>query len=111
MSFVSQSRRTITTGRLRRFASTSARLASTATILLTICLATVLAASAQTYSTIYSFTGKAGIDPFGSLVRGIDGNLYGTTSEGDDQQRYRIQDHSRRQTYDHLQFLSVKPMF
>ena len=101
----------IASGWMSRIASASARLASTATILLTICLATVLAASAQTYSTIYSFTGKAGIDPFGSLVRGIDGNLYGTTSEGDDQQRYRIQDHSRRQTYDHLQFLSAKPMF
>jgi uncharacterized repeat protein (TIGR03803 family) len=82
MKFVSQSRSTITTGWLRRFASTSARLASTATILLVICVAAVIAASAQTYSTIYSFTGKAGIDPFWSPVQGIDGNLYGTTSEG-----------------------------
>jgi uncharacterized repeat protein (TIGR03803 family) len=82
MKFVSQSRCTITTGRLRRFASTSARLASTATILLVISVAAVIAASAQTYSTIYSFTGKAGIAPFASLVQGTDGNLYGTTSEG-----------------------------
>jgi uncharacterized repeat protein (TIGR03803 family) len=72
----------IASGWMSRIASASARLASTATILLVICVATVIAASAQTYSTIYSFTGKAGIDPFWSPVQGTDGNLYGTTSEG-----------------------------
>jgi len=82
MTFVSQSSRITMTGWLRRFASASARLASTATVLSVICVAAVIAAPAQTLSTIYSFTGTAPSYPYWSLVQGTNGNLYGVTIHG-----------------------------
>jgi len=82
MKSVSQSSRITITGWLRRFASASARLASTATILSVICVAAVIAAPAQTFSTIYSFTGTDASYPYWSLVQGTNGDLYGVTIDG-----------------------------
>ena len=43
-------------------------------------MATALAASAQSFTTLVSFTGTNGSDPhYGALVQGRDGNLYGMT--------------------------------
>jgi uncharacterized repeat protein (TIGR03803 family) len=82
MKSVSQSSRITMTGWLRRFASASARLASTATILSVIWVAAVIAAPAQTLSTIYSFTGTDPSYPYWSLVQGTNGDLYGVTVYG-----------------------------
>ena len=56
-------------------------LAKTISILLMFCAATVIASPAQ-LTTLTSFTGTNGADPQSSLVRGTDGNFYGTTYEG-----------------------------
>ena len=48
-----------------------------------LCLGTAVAGSAQTLTTLVSFGGSNGGDPFGvTLVQGRDGNLYGTTQYG-----------------------------
>jgi uncharacterized repeat protein (TIGR03803 family) len=82
MKLVSQSSRFTGTGWLRRFASASARLASTAIILSAIYMTAVIAAPAQTLSTIHSFTGKVSSSPMWSLVQGANGDLYGVTADG-----------------------------
>jgi uncharacterized repeat protein (TIGR03803 family) len=71
----------IASGWMSRIASASARLALTATIVFVVCVSAVIATSAQTYSTIYSFTGTNN-KPSGPLVQGTDGNLYGVTANG-----------------------------
>jgi uncharacterized repeat protein (TIGR03803 family) len=54
-------------------------LAKLACLAFAFCLVAAIAAPAQTYTTIYSFTGLvAGYGP-GSLVQGFNGNFYGTT--------------------------------
>jgi len=46
------------------------------------CVATLIPASAQiTFTTLASFDPSTGLQPFGTLVQGVDGNLYGTTFE------------------------------
>ena len=51
--------------------------------LLGYCVAAAIAASAQNLTTLLSFNGTNGMNPyFESLVQGADGNLYGTTYEG-----------------------------
>jgi uncharacterized repeat protein (TIGR03803 family) len=45
-------------------------------------IATCVASSAQTYTTLASFDGTNGRVPQGQLVQGRDGNFYGTTVEG-----------------------------
>lgn len=52
-------------------------------VLLMLCAATVISARAQTFTTLYSFAGLDGLDPYQApLIQGEDGNLYGTTDFG-----------------------------
>jgi uncharacterized repeat protein (TIGR03803 family) len=44
--------------------------------------AAAICAQAQTFTVLVKFSGANGENPTGSLVQGIDGNLYGTTSLG-----------------------------
>lgn len=44
--------------------------------------AVVLALSAQTFTTIFTFGGSDGQSPYGALIQGADGCLYGTTNSG-----------------------------
>jgi uncharacterized repeat protein (TIGR03803 family) len=54
---------------------------SRACALLVLCVITAIAAPAQ-FNTPHSFDGTDGSTPYGALVQGIDGNLYGTTEQG-----------------------------
>ena len=47
-----------------------------------LCVATVVAAYAQTFNALTSFDGANGAFPFSSLVQGVDGDFYGTTNAG-----------------------------
>ena len=64
------------------------RAASTALALAAVLLLVVVAsqpAQAQTFDTLYSFDGKDGANPYyGAVVQGVDGNFYGTTERGGD---------------------------
>jgi uncharacterized repeat protein (TIGR03803 family) len=46
------------------------------------CALTAIASNAQTFTTLVSFDLANGSQPYASLVQGLDGNLYGTTSSG-----------------------------
>jgi hypothetical protein len=48
-----------------------------------ICALAVIGSAAQTFTTLASFNGIDGKYPEGPLVQGLNGNFYGTTSEGD----------------------------
>lgn len=50
--------------------------------LILFCVAATLSLSAQTFNTLVTFNSTNGSNPTDSLVQGIDGNLYGTTSGG-----------------------------
>src|SRR5580698_8408422 len=47
-----------------------------------LCLTTVLAASAQTFTTLVNFDGADGAYPYTTVIQGTDGNLYGTSYAG-----------------------------
>jgi uncharacterized repeat protein (TIGR03803 family) len=66
----------------RRFAGMDKRNGgSRACAWLVLCVITAIAAPAQ-LTTLHSFDGTDGSTPYGALVQGIDGNLYGTTEQG-----------------------------
>jgi hypothetical protein len=48
-------------------------------LLCVFCAVAAVASPAQTLTTLLSFDGTDGGNPVGSLVQGLDGNLYGTT--------------------------------
>ena len=54
----------------------------TAGLVFLLSIATAIAAPAQTFTTLHSFTGADGNVPQGTLIQGVDGNFYGTTYEG-----------------------------
>jgi uncharacterized repeat protein (TIGR03803 family) len=47
-----------------------------------LCAVTAIAAPAQTFTTLFNFDGTNGVAPEAALIQGTDGNLYGTTYEG-----------------------------
>ncbi len=49
---------------------------------LLLCAATAISLPAQTLTTLFSFDDANGENPYGGLVQGEDGNLYGTTYQG-----------------------------
>jgi uncharacterized repeat protein (TIGR03803 family) len=51
-------------------------------VVLVLCATTAMALPAQTFTTLLSFSGPDGENPYGGLVQGTDGNLYGTTKFG-----------------------------
>ena len=51
-------------------------------IVVVFCVATAIASSAQTFTTLSSFNGTDGGFASAPLIQGVDGNLYGTTASG-----------------------------
>ena len=49
-----------------------------------VCAAAAIAASAQTFTTLHSFNGTDGANPFDAVIQATDGNFCGTTELGGD---------------------------
>lgn len=49
---------------------------------LALCVATAIASNAQTFRRLASLDGTNGASPWGDLIQGLDGNLYGATQSG-----------------------------
>lgn len=58
------------------------RLLKSICVLVSLCVLTATLSSAQTFTTVSSFNDTDGSYPAGTLVQGLDGNLYGTTNLG-----------------------------
>ena len=56
--------------------------ANRAYTVLGLCAATAMALSAQTFTTLHSFDGTDGADPYAGIVQGTNGEFYGTTDGG-----------------------------
>ncbi|MFZ0311774.1 MAG: choice-of-anchor tandem repeat GloVer-containing protein [Candidatus Korobacteraceae bacterium] len=57
-------------------------LSNTVCIVVVFCAATAIISPAQMLTTLAAFAGSNGADPKSTLIQGIDGNIYGTTSQG-----------------------------
>ena len=58
------------------------RLSTTLYFALMFCTATVISSPAQSFTTLASFSGSNGIQPFSAMTQGPDGNVYGITQAG-----------------------------
>lgn len=54
----------------------------TAWFIITLCATTGIASQAQTFANLVTFDITNGAYPYGTLVQGLDGNMYGITAEG-----------------------------
>ena len=58
------------------------RLSTTLYFALMFCTAAVISSPAQSFTTLASFSGSNGIQPFSAMTQGPDGNVYGMTQAG-----------------------------
>ena len=52
--------------------------------------AAAISSPAQSFTTLDSFNGTDGNGPVATLIRGVDGNFYGTTSSGGANGNFRL---------------------
>jgi uncharacterized repeat protein (TIGR03803 family) len=64
-----------------RLSKLNRRSSASALLLFVLCATTTIPLSAQTFTSLARFDRKDGAVPMGSLVQGLNGNLYGTTAD------------------------------